>query len=89
MRTILAYILCISFIFAVLGAHRLLASFCQIARNFIMQYCVCDYLAMEMYLMLTIDLFWVDLRVCKISGLSGLSFARFRLRAPRVRPSIN
>ena len=30
------------------------------------------------------DLFWVALRVCKISGLSGLSFPRFRLRAPRL-----
>ena len=58
-----------------------------------MWYCGGDYLAMEKSLMLTIiawnDLFWVALRVCKISGVSGLSFPRFRLRAPRARPSIN
>ena len=44
---------------------------------------------MEKSLMLTVvawnDLFWVALRVCKISGLSGLSFPRFRLCAPRGR----
>ena len=38
-------------------------------------------------------LFWVALRVCNISGLSGLSFPRYRLRAPREtrarRPSMN
>ena len=37
---------------------------------------------MEKRLMLTVvawnDLFWVALRVCKISGIGGLSFPRFR-----------
>ena len=50
---------------------------------------------MDKSLMLTVvawnDLFWVALRVCKISGLSGLSFPRFRLRTPTrpPRPSMN
>ena len=44
---------------------------------------------MEKSLMLTViawnDLFWVALRVCRISGLSGLSFPRFRLRTTQYK----
>ena len=48
---------------------------------------------MEKPLMLTVvawnDLFWVALRVCKISGISGLSFPRFKHKLDLPRPSMN
>ena len=48
---------------------------------------------MEKRLMLTVvawnDLFWVALRVCKISGISGLSFPRFRHKAEGSHMSVS